>query len=221
VPTTGPQTFECQIDIYVFCVLLKLQKGIPEKEGLQSNSRLVSASSAPPAIREGPGSRHSGRGEKPSSKDAIVSKYSSLRDTSKQSSGNISRGGLPLPQSSHYGNPQGNVQGPPKGSFGNNPRAPVPSTHSSPSLIDLHTAPSSTLPQQSNAIEGSGGFAKNWDTMMSGIQKIGTKRFAPLRQDRSQLQPTSSQTLDSIFQGLRTKRDPGDEEDALDLRLLR
>lgn len=205
----------------MFCVLLKLQKGAPEKESLQSKSRLISASSAPPAIREGPGSHHSGRGEKLSSKDAIVSKYSSLRDSSKQSSGNISRGGLPLPQSSRYGNAQGNVQGPPKGPSGNNPGVPVPSTHSSPSLIDLHTAPSSTLSQQRDAIEGSGGFARNWDTMMSGIQKIGTKRFAPLRQDRSQLQPTSSQTLDSIFQGLRTNRELGDEEDALDLRLLR
>lgn len=58
--------------------------------------------------------------------------------------------------------------------------------------------------------------------MKSGLQNFGTKRFAPMRQERAQLQPTPSQTLDSIFQGLGKKREETtDEEEGLDLRLLR
>lgn len=143
--------------------------------------------------------------EKPPSKDALVSKYLN-----------------PKPSDGNYKNP-------PKAPLGGDPRAreptpparpPQPQPQPQPSaLIDLHTAPSAT-PQQLNSTDTTG-FTLNWDSMKSGLQNFGTKRFAPMRQERAQLQPTSSQTLDSIFQGLGKKREATDEEDGLDLRLLR
>lgn len=170
------------------------------KQNLQQNPRLLSASSAPPASREVPGNRQYGRVDNPSSKDAVVSKYATLREPFKASSGNY--------------------QAPPLS--GNTARGTPPSSTQptqAPALIDLHSAPGSRNPQITDSVDGSG-FTLNWDSMKSGWQNFGTKRFAPMRQDRpsNEPQPTSSQTLDSIFQGLRANRGSTPEED---LRLLR
>lgn len=177
------------------------QKISPEKQSLKPNSRINEAS------REGPGNRQYGRVEKPLSKDALVNKYA----TPKLSDGN-------------YRNPpKAPLGGDPRTSSGNMAREAAADPAQQPpqpsALIDLHTAPSAT-PQQLNNTDRTG-FTLNWDSMKSGLQNFGTKRFAPMRQERAQLQPTSSQTLDSIFQGLGKKREATDEEDGLDLRLLR
>jgi hypothetical protein len=189
----------------------------PEKQKL-------SASSAPPASREGPGNRQYGRVENASSKDAVASKYAALRDPFKSSSGGnyrvppkpTSDGNLRDPlkpfSSDNYGDAA-------KTSSGNTAKASSTQPPQTPALIDLHSAPGSRNPGVPDSSDRSG-FILNWDSMKSGWQNFGTKRFAPMRQDKasSESQPTSSQTLDSIFQGLRANRGSTDEED---LRLLR
>lgn len=193
-----------ELDIESEAILGK--KVSPEKEALHPSSRLISDSSAPSKSKplDAPGNRQYGRVDKSSSTEAIASKYASLRNPSKAP-------------------PGGNYRDAPKDSSGNTARAAIPSTQSSqpPALIDLHSAPSAT-PQQLNSTERSG-FTLNWDTMKTGLQNFGTKRFAPMRQDKAsnQVQPSSSQTLDSIFQGLSKNRGATDEDDGLDLRLLR
>ena len=196
-----------------------MQKVPQEKQSFGQNPRLQSASGAPPASREGPGNRQYGRVDNASSKDAVGSKYAAYKASSgsnyrispkSTSSGNLRD---PLKPADTYGDPA-------KASLVNTARGTVPiSTQPSqtPALIDLHSAPGSRNPTDS--ANGSA-FTLNWDSMKSGWQNFGTKRFAPMRQDRAsnESQPTSAQTLDSIFQGLRANRGATDEED---LRLLR
>lgn len=176
------------------------QKVSAEKQLLKPNS-LKANSGITEASREGSGNRQYGRVDKPSPRDSFVSKYTSPK---------VSDGNYKLPPKAA---PLGSDPRVTSGNMVTPPAAPPPA------LIDLHSAPS-TAPQQVNSTD-SIGFTLNWDAMKSGLQNFGTKRFAPMRQEKAQLQPTSSQTLDSIFQGLGKNREAPDEEDGLDLRLLR
>jgi len=184
-----------ELDIEAEAILGKVSA---EKQLLKPNS-LKAHSGITEASREGSGNRPYGRVEKPSSKDAFVSKYATPK---------VSDANYKIPPKAPLGSD-------PRVTSGNLATPPAPP----PALIDLHTAPS-TAPQQVNSTDGIG-FTLNWDAMKSGLQNFGTKRFAPMRQEKAQLQPTSSQTLDSIFQGLGKNREAPDEEDGLDLRLLR
>ncbi|CAM6097600.1 unnamed protein product [Calypogeia fissa] len=62
-----------------------------------------------------------------------------------------------------------------------------------------------------------------WDSIKPNLPTFSAHRFAPLRQEKDSLtsQPATSDSLDSIFQGLRSKREASEfDEDNLDLRLL-
>lgn len=62
-----------------------------------------------------------------------------------------------------------------------------------------------------------------WDSIKPNLPTFAAHRFAPLRQekDSNKPQPSSSDSLDSIFQGLRSKREPSEyDDDNMDVRLL-
>jgi hypothetical protein len=179
-----------------------IKKPLPAKL-VQNSSRISSSTNVPPSLGV-VGTRNqvpSSEG-RVSSRDTFASKYANLRsEHSKQAAGKMSQGGDMLSSSSAK-----------------------PST-----LIDLHAAPSNpTLQQAHTDTSSSTLFSLRWDSMKSGFQNFGT-RFAPLRQEKgnssssstSVLPSSSSQTLDSIFQGLQARRDPNnDDDDGLDLHLL-
>jgi hypothetical protein len=180
--------------------LIKKPSQIPE------NSRIISTStSVPPSLGVGTTrDRAPSQVEKVSSKEAIASKYANLREQAKQAAAKIppAQGGISTSSSLSAKPP--------------------------PAMIDLHTAAtpshsSNTTTLQQDSVNKSPLFPlKSWDSMKSGFQNFGT-RFAPLRQGRGSNNnhtPSSSQTLDSIFQSLQARRDANDDEDGLDLRLL-
>jgi hypothetical protein len=183
-------------------VCFALQKSLPAKL-VQNSSKISSSTSVPPSLGV-VGTRNqvpSSEG-RVSSRDTFASKYANLRsEHSKQAAGKKMQGGEMLSSSSVK-----------------------PST-----LIDLHAAPSNpTLQRVPTDTSSSTLFSLRWDSMKSGLQNFGT-RFAPLRQEKgnsssssmSVLPSSSSQTLDSIFQGLQARRDPNsDDDDGLDLHLL-
>ncbi|KAL3692946.1 hypothetical protein R1sor_006597 [Riccia sorocarpa] len=123
-----------------------------------------------------------------SSRDAIVAKYSSVRN--------------PVgPQSSS--SPADNSPAVPK-------HSPQGTSSISSGKQQLETAPSA---------------GARWDTMKSTFQNFSTKRLAPFRQEKemtTNIAPSSSsEHLESIFQGLKSKRDYQEpDEESLDLRLL-
>jgi hypothetical protein len=62
-----------------------------------------------------------------------------------------------------------------------------------------------------------------WVSIKPNLPGYSAQRFAPPRQEKelSKPEPSSSDSLDSIFQGLRSKRESGEyDDDNLDLRLL-
>ncbi|CAK9859285.1 unnamed protein product [Sphagnum jensenii] len=158
---------------------------------IKNSSKISSSTSVPPSLGVA-GTRNqvpSSEG-RVSSRDTFASKYANLwLEHSKQAAGKkMSQGGEMLSSSSAK-----------------------PST-----LIDLHAAPSNpTLQRVPTDTSSSTLFSLRWDSMKSGFQNFGT-RFAPLRQEKgnssssstSVLPSSSSQTLDSIFQGLQARRDP-------------
>nr|PNR62243.1 hypothetical protein PHYPA_000667 [Physcomitrium patens] len=167
---------------------------------LQQNSSLISAYSAPPDKHEGSAYYQYGRVKNSPSKSDIVSKYATLRDVSKApSSGNHK-----IPKREPSGN---NIRDPFEVQHGELTRGVTPSTKSPepPASTDLQTA-SPRNPQQLDSSVGIK-FPVNWDIMKSGWQNLGTNRFSPERNDtvRSPPQPTSTQTLDRIFEGLRAR----------------
>eukprot|EP01018_Ginkgo_biloba_P034789 Gb_30378 [translate_table: standard] len=105
-------------------------------------------------------------------------------------------------------------------------------------LIQPHRSTDTRSPVQDNKVNVSNnrdqmditsGFATKWESMKSSIQGIkanlGAKRFAPLRQlqEREQTKPqiSSTESLDTIFERLKQRRDNGNDDDDSDLRYVR
>ncbi|BBN06055.1 hypothetical protein MPTK1_3g18010 [Marchantia polymorpha subsp. ruderalis] len=82
-----------------------------------------------------------------------------------------------------------------------------------------------TNPSGKEQFQGAPSSGAKWDSMKSTFQNFSTKRLAPFRQEKemaSNVPPSSSTDhLDTIFQGLRSKREYNEADDeSLDLRLL-
>ncbi|KAL2634853.1 hypothetical protein R1flu_006332 [Riccia fluitans] len=94
------------------------------------------------------------------------------------------------------------------------------------SPVPKHLAQSSSaMSSGMEHLEGAPSSGAKWDSMKSTFQNFSTKRLAPFRQEKEMATniPTSSSSdhLESIFQGLKSRRDYQEPDDeSLDLRLL-
>ncbi|KAJ7552379.1 hypothetical protein O6H91_06G052900 [Diphasiastrum complanatum] len=99
-------------------------------------------------------------------------------------------------------------------------------------VLPLTIAPkSASIANNSKSLqEKNSGITSTWDSMKSSLQDMksnfSTRRFAPLRRFEERAitkgPPSSAETLENIFAGLRGRKDLDEfDEDSVDLRLLK